>query len=378
MNLFILYFRCFVYQPQCQDFVDSDQICVTYPKQKNISQMFFSADIISTDLAETLRSNDPVKICAKKLRDECRNVNFNLERSFNSAEDINTSYSEYTNNRPVVWEHFFNEVFSYRAKSDHIRRKTDAIFQSFHNILHNVHRKTPFHDSISQAIHDTTRSKTLIKTLNKLEFCISYDELGRIDMGLAQRTIDAASNHITPVPPTIEDSVMIHEAMGNFDHDERTHSCIGGRHDTILMLFQNTDKPSTEKHHEISVLPSTVSLKARSLQYILECQKLVKRGKFTVRGKIPESFTPQTTKIPGRTKLKAWENYLRPTFQLLNWNVTNSTENLLWKTLISLFKTYLSPSKIIKKELRMDFPFQRGAAWPCLQNFIIFHPRREP
>ena len=88
-------------------------------------------------------------------------------------------------------------------------------------------------------------------------------------MGLAQRTIDAASNH----------SVMIHGAMDNFDHDERTPSGIGGSHNTILMLFQNTDKPSTEKHHEISALPSTVSLEPRSLQYILDC--LVKRGKFT-------------------------------------------------------------------------------------------------
>ena len=65
-------------------------------------------------------------------------------------------------------------------------------------------------------------------------------------MGLAQRTIDAASKHRTPVPPTIEDSVMIHVAMDNLDHDERTPG-IGRSHNTILMLFQNTDKPLTEK-----------------------------------------------------------------------------------------------------------------------------------
>ena len=72
------------------------------PSKKNKSQMFFLADIISTDLAETLLSNDQVKICAKKLCDECHNVNFNLDRNFNSAEVINISNSEYTNNRTEV------------------------------------------------------------------------------------------------------------------------------------------------------------------------------------------------------------------------------------------------------------------------------------
>ena len=92
MNLFILFFRCFIYQPLLIEHF-GDLICFTYPKQKNKSQMFFSADTISTDLAETCKVMPSQNPCQKV-------VNFNLEGSFNSAEDININYSEYTNNRP--------------------------------------------------------------------------------------------------------------------------------------------------------------------------------------------------------------------------------------------------------------------------------------
>lgn len=34
-----------------------DQICITYPKQNNKSQIFFSVDIITTNLAETFQTN---------------------------------------------------------------------------------------------------------------------------------------------------------------------------------------------------------------------------------------------------------------------------------------------------------------------------------
>ena len=49
-------------------------------------------------------------------------------------------------------------------------------------------------------IHNISRSKLLIETMNKLGLCISYDELERIDYGLAKRVIDAAESNRTPVP----------------------------------------------------------------------------------------------------------------------------------------------------------------------------------
>ena len=56
-----------------------DKICFTYPKDRQKSQMFFSADIKSEDVAETLRRTDVIKICAEKLRAECQKFDFGLE-----------------------------------------------------------------------------------------------------------------------------------------------------------------------------------------------------------------------------------------------------------------------------------------------------------
>ena len=217
-----------------------DRICFTYPKDKRKSQMFSSADIKSADVAETLRTTDAIKICAEQLREDCKIFDFELAGSFNSAEDVDISYTKYIGNRPQLWERFFNIMFPYRPKS------TKGVFQMIHYILHNDQKQTPFHISLAELIHDNSRSKILVQILNKLGLCISYDELEKIDFGLAQRVIDATGTNRTPVPPPIESSVLIHGAMDNFDHDERTSSGIGGNHDTIVMLFQNSQNATAE------------------------------------------------------------------------------------------------------------------------------------
>ena len=46
--------------------------------------------------------------------------------------------------------------------------------------------------SLTEAIHDTCKSKTLIQIMNQLGLCISYDEMEKIDTGFAQRTKNTA------------------------------------------------------------------------------------------------------------------------------------------------------------------------------------------
>ena len=130
-------------------------------------------------------------------------------------------------------------------------RKCDSIFQEFFYLIHNGHKKTPLHVSLSETVHDISRSKNLIEIMNKMGFCISYDELERIDQGLAQRTIAAAGENRVPIPELINNSNMIHGAMDNFDNTEATLSGLGTSHDTILVLFQSGSNPR-EETHEIS------------------------------------------------------------------------------------------------------------------------------
>ena len=58
--------------------------------------MFFSAEVKSEDIAETIRRTDATKACAETLREECKKFKFGLKGSFNSAEDMDISYSNFT------------------------------------------------------------------------------------------------------------------------------------------------------------------------------------------------------------------------------------------------------------------------------------------
>ena len=173
------------------------------------------------------------------MREECQNLDLGLTGSYCSADDIEISFNNLTQNRPKGWEKIFNTLFPYRTQSVHIKCKSDMIFPVIYYIIHNGKQKTTFHISLTGVIHDTCRSKTFIQIMNRLGLCISYDEMEKIDTGLAQRTINTAGVNRTPIPSTIKNNVLLHGAMDNFDHDENTPSGIGGSCDTILMVFQN-------------------------------------------------------------------------------------------------------------------------------------------
>ena len=144
-------------------------------------------------------------------------------------------------------------------------------FNIFFNVIYNGHQKTPIYVSLCETIHDAYRSKKLIRTLNRMDLCMSYNELERIDMELADRVIAAAQSHRTRVPPIIEASVMIHGVMDNFHHEENTLSGIGGSHDTILMLFQNGNNTSDDATAQISQVPNSLFPKKRSIELIIDC-----------------------------------------------------------------------------------------------------------
>ena len=116
--------------------------------------------------------------------------------------------------------------------------------------------------------------------MNRLGLCISYDEMEKIDTGLAQHTINTTGVNRTPIPSTIKSNVLLHGAIDNFDLDEITPSGIGGSHDTILMVFQNDQNKSNEKSAEILQMPENFPSNKRALDCILPCQKLLERGKF--------------------------------------------------------------------------------------------------
>ena len=147
------------------------------------------------------------------------------------------------------------------------------------------------HVGLSETVHGICRSKELIQIMNRMGLCRSYDDIERLDSGLAHRTFEKAGVHRVPVPPSIEHGVLIQRAMDNFDHKENTKSGIGGSHGTVLMLFQNTANEIGDKPKEIYTKP-LAEFEEKALDSVLDCQKLVRAAKYGGRCQIPATLVP--------------------------------------------------------------------------------------
>ena len=201
-------------------------------------------------------------------------------------------------------------MFPPRSSFVAIKRKCEVVFQIVYNLIHNGQRKTPLHKVISQSIHDTYKSKSLIQMFNPLELWISYDDLERTDVAISQEIINLAWPNRVPVPKNIGTSSIIHGATDNFDHEENTLSEIGGSHDPILVLFQKPGvKNTTEKISTKSVNICGMSANKRSLSETINCQTLIKRGAFSIRDTVPANFKPARPPDLNHICMKSQKHY---------------------------------------------------------------------
>ena len=71
----------------------SDQICFSQPKQLNRSGLFFSKGITNENMAETIRSTDPIRQCTDIIRQSLLDIDFDLQDRFCDANDLRTSWN---------------------------------------------------------------------------------------------------------------------------------------------------------------------------------------------------------------------------------------------------------------------------------------------
>lgn len=284
-----------------------EEICFTYPKDRNKSQMFFSSKISSVSLSEKIRAFDCVKLCAEKLRKECLDYDFGLTGKFGDANDLTLSMYDYESGRPENWKIFFDKLLPSHSKSKQVIKKCDSIFQIAYTLVHDGRKKTPMHISIAQTIHEASRSKTLIRVLNHLGLCMSYDELERQDHSLVCRTLKRNEKYRLPLPPVINSSIPIHGAMDNFDHEEDTKSGIGGSHDTVLVLFQETSEQPVHTEEMSYAHTFSIDKRKRALGFTLPCQQLLKSGKGNKRGDIPHDYVSYASQDAKGAAVDGWE-----------------------------------------------------------------------
>ena len=102
------------------------------------------------------------------------------------------------------------------------------------------------------ALHQATRSKSLVDLVHHAGHCISYDQVRRLDTTLAQIHLDRyAENGNVPVPSNLAANTFSQFTADNIDLIEETHHGMGIFHATQMVTFQR-GKVQTQPEEELA------------------------------------------------------------------------------------------------------------------------------
>ena len=275
------------------------------PTEANKPLMFFSSDLQTEEVADVIRSCNPITECALLLRESLQKLDFGLNDKFGDVQDLRSAWTE--SKIPEVFIKFFSVLFNVNEdkieeceilenedddeleKGKHSHRwnlKTKTLLQIMYYNIHHGTRKTPFHMMVGESIHEKCRSKTLITSLNHAGLSVSYNEVIRHHHNLAQYAVKQSPFQV-PMPSHFKADSFTIGAFDNFDHEEATLSGVGGSHDTVCVLFQ-------EKPVETPVKPclseTEVSRGMKAIQELLPCQKLQFYLKPAKRPDLPSNY----------------------------------------------------------------------------------------
>ena len=299
---------------------DSIQFCES--DRKNQPLMVFSSSLDISDVINTLRALDSVKVAAKVIRSKLLNVDFGLQDKFCDAEELKHSWR--TTKIPDELLIFFAELFNikkttllkeYYNSNDEIEQESEqeqddilksmkigSLFQvTFYN-MHNGYKRTPLHIMNSVEIYERCKSKELITSFNRSGLCISYTSMKNHRSDLAKFAVAQSSENGLPLPSHFSSNMFTISALDNFDHsDKNTLSGKSSSHDTVITLFQEVP---TQK--ESKPLRSEVNLQNVKTLSKLHCQELVPFSTDKTLT-VPETFTVQAETYNSPEKQKSIE-----------------------------------------------------------------------
>ena len=270
-----------------------DTVCFTYPDDRRTSQMVYSSSLLKGKIIETLRSSEksgPQK-CAMELLNECKNYEFGLDATYCTNEDVKISMDRYKSHRPQQWMQFMKYMFpnTINTNTDEWLLKFDTLFQMIKYWLSSGRSKTPLHCSLTQTVHNLSRSRQLIDIMNRLNLAISYDSMKRMNTSAAQKMVEDTLPNRCPVSSMISEWHVVQGAMDNFDHAENTVSGKDSSHDTVLVIFQN--QPIDSYSEENRMTSSSTPLGKRKFADELPCQVIEKSHLVKGTGDIPQTFS---------------------------------------------------------------------------------------
>ena len=231
-----------------------DDIDFAYSDNQRKSMMVFSVrNVNSQDLAEKIRSIDPLKVFASRIREELSAFDFQLNDRFGDAEDLRQSLKKA--DIPKVTLHFFSEIFNfdvttykeaaeniltddYENIDDHDDKnknegrsklsirlclKIQSLFQILYYIHHRGRRRTPIHVMNAVWAHSLGHGGTqFVHILNRLGLSNSYLAT------LASRLTDDR----VQIPARFQLDQFTSGAIDNWDHLGEKVS----EHDTVTVI----------------------------------------------------------------------------------------------------------------------------------------------
>ena len=90
--------------------------------------MFYLSRVQIEDVIETIRA-DPIEMCAKKLRSECQEFYFGLDKNFRYASDLQNGMEKLESTDSLQhWNSFFGIMFPTRRSFVATKKKVRGCF----------------------------------------------------------------------------------------------------------------------------------------------------------------------------------------------------------------------------------------------------------
>ena len=283
-----------------------DKIAFVYQKVRNKSQIFYTTN---AKAIENYYNKNSIKECANILSDAMKNVNFNLNDKFCDECDLRLAWENI--DIPDSFVSFFSTFFNFKMKNIYSEEENNdpsssrndvtllrikALFQIMYFLKYKGPQKTPLHILLGLFIHQTTRSKSAITTLNHLGLSISYDHILRIRTCLACYT-EMSCENCMPLPSHFNPNNYTTAAFDNFDHNDSNISGLETTHDTVSVIFQNYDKDFDKTKPSVSSV--NIDARSKSLKNILKCQEInTSFNKLPSTINIPSDYTVNANIVP--------------------------------------------------------------------------------
>ena len=287
---------------------------ISRPTEANKCAMVF-INASPADMADVIRSSNPIIQCASTIRHALLDFNFDLQDKFCDSVDLQDSWDNMNipdelltflcvllnynrndlqcsvgsnNNSPLIDDDDTSdeETSSNGMAHSPKLRKLKSVFQVLYFMVHNGRHRTPLRLMCAEGIHSTCKSKTLITSLNHLGISVIYDEILRYQNDLANLVCTIGIDDV-PLPSHLNPEKFTTAAFDNFDHEEATLSGLHGTNDTVSVLDQ--DK-SDDVQRKPRISETGVVHGPKSFQKTLKCQELKEFFKPTKKGEIPSDY----------------------------------------------------------------------------------------